>query len=98
MANKKKTHPTSTITMNKLPAFIEADDYHEFGHIEYTLQNLGINLKVEELRFSNPCYLGIVYQGRKPTKLINAINKAMDLHEETGCGYNLEEIRDRLKD
>ena len=50
-----------------LPKLIEAVDYHEFGFIENNIQLIDKNLKCEEVGFSSPIYVGIIYY-KKYTK------------------------------
>jgi len=56
----------------ELPYVLEVSDYHEFNDYEWFLRQLfGQQLKVEELNApANPYYLGLVYAGKRPTKLI----------------------------
>ena len=47
----------------ELPKIIKVDDYHEFDEIAELLVKLGAEkVKVEEIGFEAPMYVGIVYQ------------------------------------
>lgn len=50
----------------KLPRLITADDYHEFGRIEYTLRKLNGDLSCCEVGFDGTDYVGVVYCGEMP--------------------------------
>jgi len=62
----------------KLPQRVSVSDYHEFDSLQDYLSNTGI--KVKEVGFIAPEYIGIIYVGRLKdpanAKLISQIKKA----------------------
>jgi len=82
----------TALTAN-LPCLIEVRDYHEFEVAEDFYKDIGLKLKVEEVCCCEGQYMGLVYKGRKPTKLIKAIQKANERCDEgTQDGWDFTSI------
>jgi hypothetical protein len=55
----------------KLPQIVIVDDYHEFssqGTLAFVLKDLNPRLRVTEAGVIESKYLGVVYEGRKPSR------------------------------
>lgn len=68
----------SGLIITNLPTLIDADDYHEFPEKERFLQQItgSKSVKVKEIGFDAPRYIGVVYTGRMPGKTV--INKLLE--------------------
>jgi len=53
--------PTDTELAVKLPALIHALDYHEFHHLEYIYEMIGLDVKIEEVGYFDGYYYGLVH-------------------------------------
>jgi len=52
----------------ELPQVIECSDYHDFDEEQDILEKYGIKIKIKEMGFNAPEYIGLVYTGKKPSK------------------------------
>lgn len=65
-----------------LPKLIEAVDYHEFGFIQNNIQLIDKKLKCEEVGFSSPIYIGIVYYNKYTKKQLKELLKKNEIELE----------------
>lgn len=70
--------------LKTLPRIILVDDYHILLNIPWEItQYLGITVKCKELGYSGGNYVGIIYQGKFPSK-----NKIQTLMRNQGITYD----------
>ena len=65
-----------------LPKLIEVTDYHEFNDIETYIQLIDRNLKCEEIGFSAPQYVGIIYYKKYTKKQVKELLKKSEIELE----------------
>jgi hypothetical protein len=89
MNGRKKMKMSKVKFEIELPKIIEVSDYHDFEEEQYILsKRYGINVKIKEIGFNAPDYVGLVYTGIKP------LRKEIDRCCQRDLGMTLKQLEE----